>query len=312
MEPWKEAEIAFERTMAGSYDFHYYTSPVSKAHLHEFLKLVHRYALKDQVVLDVGGGTGPVAQDLVEKGYKQVVTVDISLAMLREAKKKVPAVTAIVCDGEHLPFKEESISTVVCSSVLHHMPAPEGVLQDIRRVLAPHGMLIAQEPGQDHCLSQPQFQEASGLSMGLMHYLYRIEHFKPIPEPPIHEYHRAFTRSEVVRLFTSQLPVVHFRSRFAFSSLFTKLKSPVIASAVLAMDRLLARNEGAVFHVVCGKEGGHRNLLKNYFRVLDQLKAGPSRSVSPLFMVALLPLIALGRCYELYQRIRSKLGRVVY
>ena len=87
MEPWKEAEIAFEQTMAGSYDFHYYSSPVSKAHLKEFLNLVRRYAVKNQIVLDVGGGTGPVAKQLVELGYPQVVTVDISLAMMREAKR---------------------------------------------------------------------------------------------------------------------------------------------------------------------------------------------------------------------------------
>jgi ubiquinone/menaquinone biosynthesis C-methylase UbiE len=312
MEPWKEAEMAFEQTMAGSYDFHYYTSPVSKAHLHQFLKLIHRYAVKNEVVLDVGGGTGPVAKELVDRGYRQVVTVDISLAMLREAKRKAPTVTAIVCDGEYLPFQAEAISTVICSSVLHHMPTPEGVLRDIKRVLAPHGMLIAQEPSQDHFMSKPQFSDVSGLSMGLMHYLYRVEQFKPVSEPPMHKYHRAFTRDEAVSLFTSQLAVVYFRSRFAFSSLFTKLRSPTMSWAVLAMDRLLGKHEGAVFHFVCGKEGGHRNLLKNYFRVLEQLKANPEERVSPLFMVALLPLIALGRLYELYQRVRSKLGRVVY
>ena len=312
MEPWKEAEIAYEQTMAGSYDFHYYRSPVATAHLKEFLKLVRRYAVKNQLVLDVGGGTGPVAEQLVAQGYRHVVTVDISLAMLQEAKKKVPALRAIVCDGEHLPFKDETVTTVICSSVLHHMPAPELVLKECRRVMTPQGLLVAQEPSQDHCMSRPGFSDVSGLSMGLMHYLYRIEQFKPVSEPPIHEYHRAFTREEVVSLFTGQLPVVHFRSRFAFSCLFTKLRSPMLAQAVLAVDRFLSRNEGSVFHIVCGKDGGHRNLLKNYFRVLDQLKAGPSQRVSQLFIVVLFPLIAIGRGYELYQRVRSKFGRVVY
>jgi len=155
MEPWKEAEIAYEQNMAVSYDFHYYTSPVSRAHLKQFLQLVYRYAVKGQIVLDVGGGTGPVAQRLIEQGYPRVVTVDISLAMLREAKKKLPALTAIVCDGEHIPFKADSVWTVICSSVLHHMPTPDGVLKDIKRVLAPYGMLIAQEPSKDHVMSLP-------------------------------------------------------------------------------------------------------------------------------------------------------------
>ena len=161
-------------------------------------------------------------------------------------------------------------------------------------------------------MSKPQYSEVSGLSMGFMHYLYRVERFKPVSEPPMHEYHRAFTRQEAVALFTSQMTVLHFRSKFAFSALFTKLRSSTMSRAVLAMDQLLGQHEGSVFHFVCGKEGGHRNLLKNYFRVIEQFKASPTPGVSPLFMVAFLPLIALGRCYELYQRVRSKLGKVVY
>ena len=313
MEPWKQAEMAFENTMAGTYDFHYYRSPISKAHLREFFNLVRRYAVPDRFVLDVGGGTGAVTERLFRRGYRRIVTVDLSLAMLREAKKKMPELTAIVCDGEHLPFKDDSFRTVICSSVLHHLPFPDRMLGEIKRALAPYGVVVAQEPNQSHCLSKPRFSQVSGVAMGLMHYLYRIEQYEPVSEPPIHEYHRAFTRDELVSLFSAQMFILDFRSRFAFSCLFTKLHSPMMSRMILAVDRLLRRNEGSVFHIVCSKsEGGHRTLLKNYLRFLDQLRQDPDQRMPGAFLVMLPALIVLGRFYEFYERVRQKLGKSVY
>ncbi len=313
MEPWKQAEMAFENTMAGSYDFHYYSSPISQAHLREFFNLVRRYAVPNQLVLDVGCGTGVMAERLLSCGYRRLVTVDISFAMLREAKKKAPSLTAIVCDGEHLPFKDDTFRTVICSSVLHHLPFPERMLSEIKRALAPYGVVVAQEPSQDHFFSKPRFSSVSGISMGFMHYLYRIEHYEPVKEPLIHEYHRAFSREELVRLFTDQFFVLEFRSRFAFSCLFTKLRSPMMARIILAADRLMRRNEGSVFHIVCSKsEMGHRNLLKYYFRFLEQLRHDPDQRMPSLFLLSLPVLIMLGRLYELYERVRARLGRSVY
>ena len=313
MEPWKQAEMAFENTMAGTYDFHYYRSPISKAHLREFFNLVRRYAVPDRFVLDVGGGTGAVTERLFRRGYRRIVTVDLSLAMLREAKKKMPELTAIVCDGEHLPFKDETFRTVISSSVLHHLPFPERIVGEIKRALAPYGVVVAQEPNQGHFFTKPASSQLSGIGMGFMHYLYRIEHYEPVSEPPIHEYHRAFTRDELVNLFSSQMFILYFRSRFAFSCLFTKLRSPMMSRIILAVDRLLRRNEGSVFHIVCSKsEGGHRTLLKNYLRFLEQLRRDPDQRMPLLFVMTLPALIVLGRFYELYERVRAKLGKSVY
>lgn len=312
MEPWKEAEITFENTMAGTYDFHYYSSPISQAHLKKFLSLVRKYAVRDQFVLDLGGGTGALTQHLLNRKFRRLITVDISTGMLKEAKKKVPMITAVACDGEHLPFKDETFRTVVCSSVLHHLPFPDRILEEVKRILDPYGVVIAQEPNKEQCLSKPQFAGPSGICMGLMHYLYRLEEYTPVQEPPIHEYHRAFSRQELVELFSSRFFVLDFRSRFAFSNLFNKLRNPILAQAMLSVDWILRRNEGSVFHIVGSKVGmGHRNLLKCYFQYLDQLRKDPDQKMSGLFVPSLLPLIVIGRIYEFYERVRSKLGRSI-
>jgi hypothetical protein len=57
---------------------------------------------------------------------------------------------------------------------------------------------------------------------------------------------------------------------------------------------------------------GHRNLLKYYFKYLEQWRQDPDQRVPALFLVSLLPLILAGRLYERYQRIRAKLGKSVY
>ncbi len=308
LEPWKQAELAYEDAIAGSYDFHYYGSPIPRAHLKAFCKFVRRYSRRDDLVLDLGGGTGVVTQQLCAKGYRHVITADLSFGMLREAKKKVPTLTALVCDGEHLPFKDEAIQTIVCSSVLHHMPYPERVLGEVKRTLALYGVLIAQEPNQNHLMARPENYRVNSMSTAIMHYLYRIEGYRAVGEPPVHEYHRAFTRQELLSLFLRQFFVLEFRSRFAFSCLFTKIRSPLVSPMILALDRCLHRNEGSVFHIVCSKtDWGHRNIVKDYFKHLDRLRDDPDLRVPWWFMVCLLPLIVLGRLYELYERVRTRL-----
>ena len=101
---------------------------------------------------------------------------------------------------------------------------------------------------------------------------------------------------------------MEFRSHFPFSSLFTKIRSPFLSRIIRALDGCLSNQEGSVFHLVCSKtDWGHRNILRDYFQYLEQLRVDQSRPISGLFIVALLPLIIAGRLYELYERVRARL-----
>ncbi len=308
MEVWKQAEVAYESAIAPAYDALYYGSPVQQRHLDRFVSLVRRHTKRDQPLLDLGGGTGMVTERLLAKEYRQVVTADVSLAMLREAKQKVPAMRAVVCDGERLPFKDEVFQTVVCSSMLHHLPFPDRVLAAAKHTMRPYGVLVAQEPNQRLGLARPDQEKVNALTTSVMHYLYRVEQYRPASEPAVHEYHRAFTRQELLDLFLGQMFILEFSSEFAFSSLFTKLKSPVLSRAVCALDRTLRGYEGSVFYVVASKtDWGHRNILRDYFQYVEQIRAEPTPQRSLVFMAGLLPLIVIGRLYEMYERVRSRL-----
>jgi SAM-dependent methyltransferase len=52
----------------------------------------------------------------------------------------------LVCDGYELPFRDGSVSNLVLFDVFHHVEAPDTLLKEARRVLAPAGRLILFEP----------------------------------------------------------------------------------------------------------------------------------------------------------------------
>ena len=47
----------------------------------------------------------------------------------------------IVCNIEHLPFIQESIDIVINKAVLEHVPCPEAIVSEIKRVLKPGGLV---------------------------------------------------------------------------------------------------------------------------------------------------------------------------
>jgi ubiquinone/menaquinone biosynthesis C-methylase UbiE len=99
-------------------------------------QLAERLAL-DDLVLDVGVGTGIVALELVELGYR-VVGVDISPAMLGRARDRLGARVA-VADAAALPFRTGSVPQAVSTWLLHVVPNQMDVFMELARVLRPGG-----------------------------------------------------------------------------------------------------------------------------------------------------------------------------
>lgn len=97
-------------------------------------------------VLEVGVGTGGLLPALADNG-RQVIGVDHSPAMLEEARRRVldsgrSDIELRLGEMTHLPLANESVGCVVANMVLHHAADPAAVLREIRRVLAPGGLLL--------------------------------------------------------------------------------------------------------------------------------------------------------------------------
>jgi ArsR family transcriptional regulator len=106
------------------------------------LELIPRGA----TILEVGVGTGGLLPELAARAGS-VIGVDHSPAMLAEARRRLAEGGTTGIDlrlGEmtHLPLPDQSVACALANMVLHHAAEPLAVLREVRRVLAPGGLLL--------------------------------------------------------------------------------------------------------------------------------------------------------------------------
>ncbi len=96
-------------------------------------------------LLDLGGGTGRVAQDLREV---RVIVCDISAAMLGEARQK----GLVACQGraEELPFGGGVLDGILVMDSFHHMSGHRQAVREMLRVVRPGGRIVLLEPDPRH------------------------------------------------------------------------------------------------------------------------------------------------------------------
>jgi ubiquinone/menaquinone biosynthesis C-methylase UbiE len=99
------------------------------------------------LVLDVATGTGRLPLALLRERFRgQIVGLDLSPGMLRQARRKLRTYSDQVClirqDASRLPFEDSTFDAVTCMESLEFMPRPLNVLAEMVRVLAPGGVLL--------------------------------------------------------------------------------------------------------------------------------------------------------------------------
>lgn len=84
-------------------------------------------------ILDVGSGSGPFRRHMPAG---RILSMDIDMRLR----------PAIVANARQMPFETGAFQSVICTEVLEHVPQPDQCLQEIRRVLAPGGILYLTVP----------------------------------------------------------------------------------------------------------------------------------------------------------------------
>ncbi|MFP3871078.1 MAG: methyltransferase domain-containing protein, partial [Syntrophobacteria bacterium] len=100
-------------------------------------------------VVDLGCGVGvdcQVAAGCLDS-EGSVIGIDITGEMLRLARMYAPAVRKDRChlaaaDGEHLPFRAETVHLLIANGSFNTMPRKEQALGEMYRVLKPGGRLV--------------------------------------------------------------------------------------------------------------------------------------------------------------------------
>jgi demethylmenaquinone methyltransferase/2-methoxy-6-polyprenyl-1,4-benzoquinol methylase len=94
-------------------------------------------------LLDVGGGTGRVAEQFVEL-VGHVCVLDPSPQMVREGQRKGICITR--GESEWLPFASSTFDRIIVVDAFHHLRDQSAAARDLVRVLAPGGRLVIEEP----------------------------------------------------------------------------------------------------------------------------------------------------------------------
>jgi demethylmenaquinone methyltransferase / 2-methoxy-6-polyprenyl-1,4-benzoquinol methylase len=96
-------------------------------------------------ILDLATGTGDIAA-LVRSLHPDATVVggDFSRNMLKEARRRFPeaAISWQACDANHLPFAGNVFDAVTFGYLLRNVDDALAVLNEVRRVLRPGGMVV--------------------------------------------------------------------------------------------------------------------------------------------------------------------------
>lgn len=94
----------------------------------------------DVFLLDAGCGTGRYLAST--KLGQKFVGLDISLAMLKEARKDLKRGIFVVGELEKLPFKDDTFDEVICVRVLQHIKNQQKAVKELSRVCKAGGDII--------------------------------------------------------------------------------------------------------------------------------------------------------------------------
>jgi len=106
--------------------------------------------LEPKRILDIGCGTGYFTRLLRSKYKKtEIVALDLSEAMVKTTRKahsrRMPwhgRNQHSIGDAASLPFKAERFDLVCSNLAMQWLPEPQEMLQEMRRVLAPGGLIL--------------------------------------------------------------------------------------------------------------------------------------------------------------------------
>jgi demethylmenaquinone methyltransferase/2-methoxy-6-polyprenyl-1,4-benzoquinol methylase len=95
-------------------------------------------------LLDVGGGTGRVA-DALRGHASQIVVVDASHPMLLQAAEK-DGIHSVGSHAEALPFPDGTFDRIIMVDAFHHLIDQTVAARELWRALKPDGILVIEEP----------------------------------------------------------------------------------------------------------------------------------------------------------------------
>jgi ubiquinone/menaquinone biosynthesis C-methylase UbiE len=213
-----------------------YRTDFWEGHGREYEDLAERIALCKLLppagarLLDIGTGFGRLAD--LYAGYDEVILLDYSTSMLREARERLgdaPRYRYVAASFYHLPFVDGLIETTVMVRVLHHAQDAPAALREIARVTRGHGHFVLEYANKRHIKA-------------VLRYLLRRQEWSPFDRQPVEfvalnfDFHPAYVRHHL-----TQAGFAIHQERALSTFRLPLLKQTVPLRVLAALDGLLQR-----------------------------------------------------------------------
>lgn len=96
-------------------------------------------------ILELGSGTGANLHAYDCSANVTAIEIELTATQAAQERQAPQHVRFVVGDGQRLPFADEQFDYVTTALVFCSLPEPAAALDEIRRVLRPHGRLIQLE-----------------------------------------------------------------------------------------------------------------------------------------------------------------------
>lgn len=96
-------------------------------------------------ILEVGTGSGELAEELLGRGYRHLTLLDIDEYLPADVQKKVQFIKADLSNAV-LPIEDASIDCVLAIAIIEHLENPYHGIRELARVLKPGGTLLVSLP----------------------------------------------------------------------------------------------------------------------------------------------------------------------
>ncbi|MFO0762512.1 MAG: class I SAM-dependent methyltransferase [Byssovorax sp.] len=145
-------------------------------------------------ILDLGCGEGATLFHLGEP--EGAVGVDLFEEKVALARKALPRCRFVAASALDLPFEAASFDHVLVRDVIHHIPEPQRLIDEVARVLAPGGRVDVLEPCRynpliaAHGLALPvergELRSTEPFLRGLLREHFRVEQVSRLQALPLH------------------------------------------------------------------------------------------------------------------------------
>jgi SAM-dependent methyltransferase len=127
----------------------WYEKPLGRLYLTRVIEklkeLLDNQKVKDEYALDAGCGAGHYTLYLAEIGYRAIGFDKSEILIFKafdKSKGYAEKIDFVTADISSLPFPSDFFKLIICCNVIEFISVPEEALGELRRVLAPQGVLI--------------------------------------------------------------------------------------------------------------------------------------------------------------------------